>query len=144
MIGKATAHSAARRSPTRCGPASDAISIDLGVQLRLLVIDSSGTASTSVESHSARQPGAGGIGKQPPPASVAGGGAVTLDGTAIDPEGDTLTYAWTSAGGGSFADASALDTTWTAPDATDAAQTIMLTLMATDDRRGNTLRLPIR
>ena len=70
------------------------------------------------------------------PASVAGGGAVTLDGTSTDPEGDTLTYAWTSDGGGSFADASALDTTWTAPDATDAAQTIMLTLMATDDGAG--------
>ena len=38
--------------------------------------------------------------------------------------------------GGSFADAGALDTTWTAPDATDAAQTIMLTLMATDDGAG--------
>ena len=67
---------------------------------------------------------------------MAGGGAVTLDGTASDPEGDTLTYAWTSDGGGSFADASALDTTWTAPDATGAAQTIMLSLTATDDGAG--------
>ena len=67
------------------------------------------------------------------PATVDGGGTVTLDGTASDPEGDNLTYAWTSSGGGSFADDSALDTTWTAPPRTNEAQDITLTLTVTDD-----------
>ena len=61
---------------------------------------------------------------------------MALDGTATDPEGDGLTYAWTSSSGGSFGDAGALDTTWTAPAATTAAQTITLTLTVTDDGAG--------
>ena len=88
-------------------------------------------------------------GNQPPtvvlgsiPTEVLGGETVSLPGaTATDPEGDTLTYAWTSNGGGSFSDAGALDTGWTAPDATDAAQTVMLTLTVDRRRRGSTLRL---
>ena len=68
------------------------------------------------------------------PAIVDGGEEVTLDGTASDPQtSETLTYAWTSSGGGTFASASALDTTWTAPVATLAEQSITLTLTATDD-----------
>ena len=64
------------------------------------------------------------------PGSVTAGGTVTLDGTASDPNGDALTYAWTSSGGGTFANDSAVDTTWTAPTAT--AATVYLTLTATD------------
>ena len=82
---------------------------------------------------------------QPPTVMLAGlitevrGGASQLELNAVvtDPEGDTLTYAWTSDGGGSFNDAGALDNDlWTAPDATDADQTVMLTLTATDDGAG--------
>ena len=69
----------------------------------------------------------------PDTATVDGGGAVTLRGTASDPDTTTLTYAWTSLGSGSFHDASALDTTWTAPPKTNAAQNITLTLTVTDD-----------
>ena len=69
----------------------------------------------------------------PGAASVDGGGAVTLRGTASDPDTTTLTYAWTSSGAGSFHDASALDTTWTAPPKTNAVQDITLTLTVTDD-----------
>ena len=47
-----------------------------------------------------------------------------------------LTYAWTSNNGGSFDDADALDTTWTARGATDADQTATLTLTVTDDGAG--------
>ena len=36
------------------------------------------------------------------PGTVFGGGTVTLDGTASDSDGDALTYAWTSDGGGSL------------------------------------------
>ena len=70
------------------------------------------------------------------PTTVNGLGRVTLDGTATDPEGDTLSYAWASPRGGTFDDASALDTTWTAPAKTDAAQDIVLTLTVTDDGAG--------
>ena len=70
------------------------------------------------------------------PAIVDGGEAVTLAGTAADPESDGLTYAWSSDGGGTFADATALDTTWTAPAATLAAQSSTLTLTVTDDSSG--------
>ena len=70
------------------------------------------------------------------PTTVNGLGRVTLDGTATDPEGDTLSYAWASSRGGTFDDASALDTTWTAPAKTDAAQDIVLTLTVTDDGAG--------
>ena len=69
----------------------------------------------------------------PDTAIVDGGGKVTLDGTASDPDTTTLTYAWASSGGGTFHDASALDTTWTAPPKTSAAQDITLTLTVTDD-----------
>ena len=69
------------------------------------------------------------------PQTVAGGQQVSLSATATDPEGYTsaLTYAWTSAGGGSFGSTSSRDTTWTAPAATRSTQTITLTLTVTDN-----------
>ena len=70
------------------------------------------------------------------PAIVDAGGTVTLDGTATDAESDTLTYRWTSSGGGTFEDASVLDTTWTAPAKTNVAQHILLILTVTDDGEG--------
>ena len=67
------------------------------------------------------------------PTIVDGGEVVSLGGTAADPDGDGLSYAWTSSGGGTFGKAVALDTTWTAPAATTAEQRITLSLTATDD-----------
>ena len=69
----------------------------------------------------------------PDTATVDGGEEVELEATASDPDTTTLTYDWTSSGGGTFEDASALDTTWTAPPKTNAAQDITLTLKVTDD-----------
>ena len=67
------------------------------------------------------------------PGTVFGGGTVTLDGTVSDSDGDALTYAWTSDGGGTFAPApSSLDAAWIAP-ATETAHTVNLTLTATDE-----------
>ena len=66
------------------------------------------------------------------PSHVVSGDSLTLTGTAAEPEGHTLTYAWASNGGGTFADTTALSTTWTAPDATVANQTVTLTLTVTD------------
>ncbi len=68
--------------------------------------------------------------------TVAGRGSVMLEGTATDPEGDRLTYRWTSSGGGFFSSASALETTWTAPTKTNTAQSIDLTLTVTDNGAG--------
>ena len=66
------------------------------------------------------------------PSTVYGGGTVTLDGTASDPDGDALAIAWTSDGGGTFApDAFSLNATWIAT-ATETAHTVKLTVTATD------------
>ena len=69
-------------------------------------------------------------------ATVGGGNSLVLDGTATDPEGGSLTYTWSSNGGGSFDNASDLNTSWTAPAATNAVQNITLTLTVTDDGAG--------
>ena len=109
---------------------------DRDVTLTLTVTDSanaSSTATVRVTVRANQAPIASASGR---PMTVAGGGTVTLDGTATDPERDGLTYAWRSNGGGTFADASALDTTWTAPPKTDALQNIVLTLTVTDDGAG--------
>ena len=66
------------------------------------------------------------------PNTVYPGDFVTLDGTASDPDGDALTFRWTSDGGGDFfTGASLLDAAWIAP-ATETAHTVNLTLTVTD------------
>ncbi|MDD9995301.1 MAG: hypothetical protein OXS35_06085, partial [Dehalococcoidia bacterium] len=65
------------------------------------------------------------------PTSVDGGGVVTLIGSVRAPGGYRYTTAWTSDGGGIFAEASDLSTVWTAPAATATAQAINLTLTVT-------------
>ena len=62
--------------------------------------------------------------------TVAGGARVSLDATASDPDGDALTYIWS--GSGSFADPSALVTTWTAPAAQSSERTYELTITVSD------------
>ena len=62
--------------------------------------------------------------------TVNGGDSVTLDATASDPDGDSLTYSWS--GSGTFANSSALDTTWTAPAAKSTAQQYTLTITVSD------------
>ena len=61
------------------------------------------------------------------PTSVNTGATVTLDGTVTASGGGALTYAWTSSRGGSFTNAAAVDTTWTAPHTAGAA-TLTLTV----------------
>ena len=59
--------------------------------------------------------------------SVVPNATVSVHVTASDPDGDALTYAWT-AGGGSFADAAATDTTWSSA----TSGTFVLTLTVKD------------
>ena len=66
------------------------------------------------------------------PATVYPGDFVMLIGIATDPDGDALTFSWTSDGGGIFAPAAFLpQTAWIAP-ATETAHTVNLTLTVTD------------
>lgn len=68
-------------------------------------------------------------------AQVAPGGTISVVATAHDPNsGDVLTYKW-SAGAGTFSDASASNTSWTAPS---KAGTYPLTLTVTDQQNATT------
>ena len=63
--------------------------------------------------------------------TVQGDGMISLSGGGSDPEQGLLTYAWS--GDGTFDNADAKDTTWTAPPATNRDQRITLTLTVTDE-----------
>ena len=63
--------------------------------------------------------------------SVQGDGMISLSGGGSDPEQGLLTYEWS--GDGTFDNADAKDTTWTAPPATNRDQRIILTLTVTDE-----------
>ena len=63
--------------------------------------------------------------------TVRGDGMIALTGGGSDPEQGRLTYAWS--GDGTFNNADAKDTTWTAPTATNRERTVTLTLTVTDE-----------
>ena len=63
--------------------------------------------------------------------TVQGNGLIALTGSGSDPELGPLTYAWS--GDGTFNNADAKDTTWTAPPATNREQVVTLTLAVTDE-----------
>ena len=62
---------------------------------------------------------------------VQGDGRIALTGSGSDPEQGILTFAWS--GDGTFNNADAKDTTWTAPPATNREQVVTLTLAVTDE-----------
>ena len=63
--------------------------------------------------------------------TVQGDGMIALTGGGSDPEQGRLTYAWS--GDGTFNNADAKDTTWTAPTATNRERTVTLTLTVADE-----------
>ena len=66
-----------------------------------------------------------------PDQSVTEGDTVTLAGTGTDPEGQTLTYAWTTPSGITLSDVTATNPTFTAPDRT-ANYTLTFSLKVND------------
>ena len=67
--------------------------------------------------------------------TVLGDGMITLTGGGSDPEQGLLSYAWS--GDGTFNNADAKDTIWTAPPAINREQPVNLTLTVTDELRLN-------
>ena len=63
--------------------------------------------------------------------TVQGDGMIALTGSGSDPEQGPLTYTWS--GDGTYNNADAKDTTWTAPLATNREQVVTLTLAVTDE-----------
>ncbi len=76
--------------------------------------------------------------------TVAGGAQVSLKATASDPDSDPLTYQWS--GSGTFADASSLNTTWTAPAALARDRTYSVGLRVSDgsDSASDSARFTVR
>ena len=104
--------------------------------LTLTVTDSTNASASATASVTVRANQAPRVTVSPSTARVDGEEVLAVSGSATDPEGDRLTFAWSSNGGGSFDDAGASDTTWTAPATTADVQNITLTLTVTDDGAG--------
>ena len=121
-------------SPTWTAPAATADTQN--ITLTLTVTDAGDAFTTDTLQVEVRANQAPQAPVLPASITVNGGGSVSLNGTAMDPEGDILTYAWTSNGGGRFANAAAPVTAWTAPAKTNSLQSIVLTLTVTDNGVG--------
>ena len=98
-----------------------------------------GSASVNVTVRGNRAPVVTASGDQ---MTVDVGDTVALTGTASDPEGESMTYAWTSDIGGLFSAPSSLSGNWTAPSVTEAT-VATLTLTANDGVRNGTATVTI-
>ena len=98
-----------------------------------------GSASVNVTVRGNRAPVVTASGDQ---MTVDVGDTVALTGTASDPEGESMTYAWTSDIGGLFSAPSSLSGTWTAPSVTEST-VATLTLTANDGVRNGTATVTI-
>ena len=98
------------------------------------VTDSEGKSTTAYKGLSVRSNASPTVSVTANPTTVNSGETVTLTGDASDPDVPTdLTYQWTSSNG-TFADATALSTTWIAPTHTGNNNLdVTLTLTVTDD-----------
>ncbi len=66
------------------------------------------------------------------------GDSTGLDVTAVDPDGDTLTYAWSDDCGGSFSSTTAKSPTWKAPATQPPSGTCTASVAPNDGRGGST------
>lgn len=119
------------------------VTVDTSFQLRVTVTDGkggsvSGTAQVTVKAPVNRNPTISQA-AQANPTSITGSGPVQLSVSATDPDGDTLTYAWTqtpTSPAGTFANGSSANATWTSPTvSTTTAFTLKVTV---SDGRGGT------
>ncbi|KFE62234.1 PKD domain-containing protein [Hyalangium minutum] len=120
-----------------------AVTANTNFQLRVTVTDSRGGSVSGTVQVTVRAP----VNRSPTisqearanPSSVSGSSPVQLSVGASDPDGDTLTYAWTqtpASPAGTFANASSANPTWTTPTVTTST-TFTLQVNVTDGRGGS-------
>jgi hypothetical protein len=119
------------------------VTTDTTFQLRVTVTDGRGGVATGTVGVTVRAP----VNRPPTisqaasasPASVTGSAAVGLAVTATDPDGDTLTYAWTqtpATPAGSFSSTTVRNPTWTSPTVTSTTR-FTLGVTISDGRGGS-------
>ena len=101
------------------------------ITLTLTATDPAGLSDTATVAVTVRANQAPTVTASATPTTVESGGQVALTATATDPESQTITPLWVSAGGGTFQDTAALNTTWVAPPVT-VETTFNLSVAATD------------
>ena len=129
---------AATRNATWTAPAEQPT--EQTYRLTLRVTDDGGaTASATVDIRVRAANMLPTVSIQPVTQEVAGGANVTFNATADDTDGTIASYDWNApTNGGTFADDTIEDATWTAPAEQENAQDYRLTLTVTDDRGGTT------
>ncbi|RKG62999.1 PKD domain-containing protein [Corallococcus exercitus] len=106
-----------------------------GISLQIAVVTATGSANVNVTFNT--WPVVSQI-TGTPSGQVASGGVVTLDVSASDPDGDSLTYAWTDDCGGVFAGTASKSPSWTAPATAPSSGKCKTKVTVTDGRGGST------
>ncbi len=109
--------------------------VELGTASQVAVDIDSGAGSVLVTINDENSKPVVTVFTTPSPPVVFGRGAISLDGTSSDSDGDTLTFSWTTSpeNFGAFSNASSEDTTWTAPAPLSTEQAVTLILTVSDD-----------
>ncbi|MFY2559776.1 PKD domain-containing protein [Corallococcus terminator] len=106
-----------------------------GISLKIAVVSTRGSASTSVSFNAwpvvSQVTGT-------PLGQVAPGAAVNLDVSAVEPDGDALTYGWADDCGGGFSNPAVKNPAWTAPASAPTGGVCQVTVTVSDGRGGST------